>query len=184
MAALSAARIISYGPAMYRNAFEVEDSQTVTRQMGFQRDERIVVQVLVVDHVVLQSMDHAAKIVDFEDEHAVRVEQLANTAGYVVDIGDMGVHVVGCDEIRAAVRVADLPRGLAAEEGIYDVNSFVVDRGDDIAGWIDSYDFAYTVVGKWLQQYAVVAADFDGSCVLLIEEAGCDLARVVPEVLP
>ena len=71
--------------------------------MRFEGEQRLVVQVLVVHHVVLQSPDDAAERVDFEDEYTVRIEQLDDTGGDIVDLGNVRINVVRGNEVGTAV---------------------------------------------------------------------------------
>ncbi len=65
---------------MGRNPFDVEHLETVALEQAFERAERIVAQVLVIDRVVLQRIDEIEQIVRLGDEDAVVREQLADAA--------------------------------------------------------------------------------------------------------
>ena len=72
------------------------------------RQQRVVIQVLVIDHVVLQFVYHLAEVVNLERENAVGMQRFGYGAGGALDIGNMGVDVVGHDQVDLAVFGDDL----------------------------------------------------------------------------
>lgn len=137
----------------------------------------------MVDHAVLQALDDAAEVVGLEDEHPVVVEQPGNAAGDIVDFRNVGVDVVGGDQLRGAVFGTDLFGDGIAEEGVDDGDPRIVDGADDVGRGVDTDDLAHAVVGDRLEQDAVVAADFNGRCFRRIEEPWHDLVGIVDEMI-
>jgi len=65
------------------------------------------------------------------------------------------------------------------------VDARIVDRLENVHCRIDTYQCADALIGERAQQDAIVAADLDDRRQLrFLEEAGNDLGRIVPEMLP
>ena len=70
--------------------------------------------MLVIDRVELHIVDQVQQMREFDREHAVGLEQDRGAGDEIVDVGHMGQHVLGGEEIGAmAVAAASRPRGLA-----------------------------------------------------------------------
>src|SRR5262245_41298064 len=108
--------------------------------------------MLMIDHVVLQSVDHTADVMDFEDEYGVRIEHLRDTAGNIVDVWNVRIDVVRRHQVGAAMRFPDSARSRAVEETIEYGNPLVINRLDYVRRRIHADSCAHTLIRERLQQ--------------------------------
>jgi hypothetical protein len=76
-----------------RNAFRVDDLQTVHIKQVLQALQRVVAQVFVINRVVLQRFNQPNEIVRLGNEHAVVVHQMQNEVDDLMDVLYVGEHV-------------------------------------------------------------------------------------------
>ena len=66
-----------------------------------ERGQREVAQVLVVDRVELAVVEHVLDVRHLDHRHAVRLQQRPDAGDEAVQIGDVGEHVVGVEDVGA-----------------------------------------------------------------------------------
>src|SRR5687768_493240 len=153
------ADVKSHRAGVNRNRLHVEDDHVVSIEVTDRRDQRIVVKMLVVDHVVLHLVDDLSEVVHLENEHSVFLEHLVYSSGYSLNVGYVGVDVVRDHHVRLAIAIDDLRGDLLGEEIVYDCNPRIVDRRDDIGRGVDTDHRANPLIGQRPQQNAVIAAE-------------------------
>ena len=114
--------------------------------MIVESEQRIVVQMFMVNHVVLESLDHAAEVMNFKHEHAVVIEQLGDTLCNVIDFRNMCEHIICHDKMGRTVRRSDFRGHGAIKERVDNGNSLIGNGIDYVSGGIDTDRFAYTVI--------------------------------------
>ena len=169
---------------MDRNRLDVEHHHVVACEMVDRGEQRIIVQVLVIDHVVLQFVDHLAEVVHLEGKHPVRVQRLRHRPRGALNIGNMGIDVVGHDEVDLAVFGNDPVRDLFSEVVVDDLDAGIIDGRNHVGGGIDADHRADTLVRQRPQQDAVVAAELEHGCLAGIEKPLRDFGGIFPEMVP
>jgi hypothetical protein len=137
----------------------VEQHETVRREDALGGGERQVGEMLVIDGVELLFGHEPQQVREFHRDHAARLESDLHAGDEIVDVGNVGEHVVAQQEIGLPARVAQFRRGLHAEETHVRRDPFR-DRGlRDVRRGLDS-QHRYSLLAEVLQQVTVVAGDF------------------------
>ena len=76
-----------------------------------------------------------------------------------LNVGYMGIYVVGHDQIHVAVFGNDVTRNILGEVIVDHFDPGIVDRGHDVRRRIDADHGTDTLVGQRAQQHAVIAAE-------------------------
>jgi len=147
------------------------------------REQRVVVEMLMIDHVVLHLVDHLAEVVDLEDEDPVVLEGGAHGSGDALNVGDVCVDVVRHHQIGFSVALDNVFDYLLGEEIVDDCHPRIIDGLYDVGGGIDAYHGADTLVGQWPEQDTVVAAELDYSRPLGLDEPRRNFGGVGSEVI-
>ena len=146
------------------------------------RPEREVREVLVVDRVVLEPVEQAEQMREFERRGSVFAEEDLDARDEVVQIGNLRQDVVADDQARALALVHEgLSRG-AAEEIDERRHAALLGSLRDIGGRVDSQD-RNAGADKVLEQVAVVRRELDDEVVRAQGEALADHLHVLPSVL-
>ena len=170
-------------PRMNRDRLDVENHHAVPRQMIDRREQRVIIQVLVVDHVVLQFVDHLAEIVHLEGEHAVRMQRFSHRPRCPLDVGDMSIDVVGHDQVDLAVLGHHASGNFFGEIVVDHLDAGIVDGGDHVGGRVDADHGADALIGQRTQQHAVIAAEFEHGGAARLEETPRHFRGVLLEVI-
>ena len=139
--------------------------------------------MLVIDHVVLQLVYHLAEIVNFERENTVRTQRFSDRSRRALNIGDVGINVVGHDQVDLAEFGDDAPGNFFGEVIIDNLDAGIVDCGDDVRRRIDADHGPDALIGQRTQQHAVVAAEFQHGSFRRIEKPLRDLGGIFPEMI-
>ncbi len=145
--------------AVRRQLLDVEQPQAVGGEHALDDREREVREVLVVDRVQLVLVDQPHQVRELDGDDAARREQHLHAADEVVEVGHVGEHVVGGDQVGLAA-LGEPRRGLDAEER--DLGRDALGDRDlgDVGGRLDA-EHGHAALGEVLQQVAVVAGELD-----------------------
>ena len=80
--------------AVRGNFLDVEDAEAVGREDAARSGEREVREVLVVDRVELVLFDESREVRELHRDHTVGLQQQLDAGDEVVEVGDLGQHVV------------------------------------------------------------------------------------------
>src|SRR6266851_544939 len=155
-----------------RKTLDVDDGEPVPAEQRLQRDEREVAEVLVVDRVELERLDHRLDVGDLDDRHAVRLQHLGDARDKTVEVAYVGEHVVGVHDIRESAFAMQLVRDLGAKEFCQSVDSALARPLRDVGGRLDP-EHRHAGLLVELQQVAVIAGQLDDEAVAP-EPAGLD----------
>jgi hypothetical protein len=126
----------------------------------------VVGEMLVVDHVEETAFDEVHEVLDFEDERAAVVEQVARPQRDLGEAVGVGEDVVGGDQCRCAVLLADQRRQLAAKEGRQGGDATGRRLGRDLLRRVHAEHAAAHLLLELAEERAVVAADVDDEVVI------------------
>ncbi len=101
---------------MRRQLVDAVDVQTVCIDDPSRGLQREVAEVLVVDRVVLESLDEPQEMWELEGRGAARCEQNRDALDEVVDVRHVGEDVVAGDQVSVAVLCDDLAGECGPEE--------------------------------------------------------------------
>ncbi len=105
------------GSAVGVELFDVDDAQVRGRQRAHRGQDRVVLEVLVVDGVELGRADQIQRVVHLDAEPSVVGDEDAQRTRELDQVGgDVGVDVVRDDQIGRAVLAADVLGGAFVEE--------------------------------------------------------------------
>ena len=134
--------------------------QPMAPEQAFDRGDREVAEMLVIDRVELAVVDQVAHVVHLDHGDAVVLEQRRDSVDESVRVRDVREHVVGMHDIGPAALGDELCRQLTAEELLPRVDAFVPRSRRRPRRRLDPehLDSGSHVV---LQQIAVVARELD-----------------------
>ncbi len=150
---------------------DVHEGESAAREGPDRGGDRVVLEVLVVDRVVLVLLDQGQQVLHLDGDPAVVGDQRA-ALGEADHVGDVRVHVVGHDQVRRAVLGADGGAGVGAQELRDRGNPRLPRRGTDVHRRFDA-ETADPAVHHVPQQVSVVARDLDHEGVGSEVEALC-----------
>ena len=87
---------------MRRQLLDIENSKPMASRHAFDRHERKVRKVLMVDGIELVFLDQPLKMGKLECNHAIRRQQDLHTRNKIVEVRDLRQHIVADDEVSAA----------------------------------------------------------------------------------
>ena len=99
-----------------REVLDVVEVQAVPTHEGLDSRARVVAVVLVVDGVELDVLDQIADVWVLHGQEAAVGEEVGQSGNEVVEVRDVGHHVVGDEHVGRTVFGADRHRGTEAEE--------------------------------------------------------------------
>ena len=117
---------------------DVHERESAARQRPGRGRDRVVLEVLVVDRVVLVLLDQGQQVLHLDGDPAVVGDQGAQPLGEPDHVGDVRVHVVGHDQVRRAVLGADGRAGVRAQELRERGHTRVPRRGADVHRRLDA----------------------------------------------
>src|SRR5437899_10074426 len=129
--------------------------------MVCQRQERVVVEVLMVNHVVLQSIDYLAKIMYFKNKYSIVIENILYRTRNALYVRDVGVNVVRNNHVGPAVVCDDFFTDVLVEKLVDNNYPRIVNHPYDIGSRINANHRPNLFIGKWPQQNSVVATKLD-----------------------
>src|SRR5881396_3549086 len=94
-----------------------------------QRQKRVIIEVLMINHVVLQSVDYLAKIMYLKNKYALIIENILYRTRNALYVRDVGINIVRNNHVGVAVIGDDFLSNVLVEE--------IVD--DDYPGIIDHF---------------------------------------------
>ncbi|MCY1415355.1 hypothetical protein D9M71_308340 [compost metagenome] len=114
-----------------------------------------------------------------EGRYARRFEQCGKALEKIIDVRDMGQHIVGRHQVRRPTVVAQLTGTVAAEKHFANVQALFPGGLGGAAGWLDTQarDFA---LGEVLQQVAVVGSDLHDPAVPVEAKTLDHLGNIAP----
>ena len=139
---------------------DVHERESAAREGPDRGRDRVVLEVLVVDRVVLVLLDQGQQVLHLDGDPAVVGDQGAQPLGEPDHVGDVRVHVVGHDQVRRAVLGADGRTGVRGQELRERGHTRVPRRCADVHRRLDA-QAADPPVHHVPQQVAVVARDLD-----------------------
>ena len=126
------------GAAVRGQQLDVHERESAARQGPGRGRDRVVLEVLVVDRVVLVLLDQGQQVLHLDGDPAVVGDQGAQPLGEPDHVGDVRVHVVGHDQVRRAVLGADAGAGVRAQELRERGHTRVPRRGADVHRRLDA----------------------------------------------
>src|SRR5882672_5465275 len=126
-----------------------------------QRKQRVIVKVLMVNHVVLQSVDYLAKVMYFKNKHAIILENLPYRARNALYVRDMGINIVCNNHVGLAVISDDFLSNVLVEEIVNDDYPGIIDHFYNIGCRINANHSPNPLVGKRPQENTVVTTKLD-----------------------
>lgn len=139
---------------------DVHERESAARQRPDRGRDRVVLEVLVVDRVVLVLLDQGQQVLHLDGDPAVVGDQGAEPLGEPDHVGDVRVHVVGHHQVRRAVFGADGRSGVRAQELRERGHTGVPRRDADVHRRLDA-EAADPAVHHVLEQVPVVARHLD-----------------------
>jgi hypothetical protein len=151
--------------------FEVEDGESVTLEQPLDRQQREIGIVLVIDRVEVIRFDHAEQMRKLQRDHAVIGEQDFQARRKIVDVRQMGKHVVACENVGANALAAQCRRSLNTKETDAGGNTalFLCHRRD-VRCRVDA-QHRNTAFLEVLEQITVVASNLDDARIGVQAEA-------------
>src|SRR5258708_3573483 len=104
------------GAPMDGELFNVSHVQPVPAEQRLQRDQREVAQVLVVNGVELELLQHGLDVGDLDYRDSSEFEHCSDARNEAVQIADVSEHVVGMYDVRELAVCAELAGHLLSEE--------------------------------------------------------------------
>ncbi|MNZ70609.1 hypothetical protein D3C78_889530 [compost metagenome] len=150
--------------AMGRELTDVEHLQAIALAQGLHSGQREVGIMLVVQRVELLAGHQRQQLRKFESRHAGRLEQGRETAEEIVDIRDVGQHVVGGHQVGAPALALQLRGAVATEKQLADLQAFFPRCLRGAASGLDT-QARDAALGHVLQQVTVVGRDFHHAAV-------------------
>ena len=164
----------------------VDNRKVVTPDKSVEGDEREIAQMLVVDRVELDAVDHVAQVRHFNHGDAAVDEQFTDAGDDSVHVGHVRKDVVCVDDIGVTDLMNQVAREPGPEEFRHGPNAARLGERSDGARRLDAED-GYALAHVMLQEIAVVAGDFDHETVggqrLLRNQPIAERARVGDEGL-
>ena len=145
---------------MRRKKFGVDNHQSGRRERTRCREQRVVLEVFVIDRVELAKVHQVECVVDLDAQPTVVGQQPAQRPGEAQEIGNVRVDVVRDYKVRGAVRGAHPGRQFLVKEGRYGWHAtrtcgrYDIHRRFDAEAWNTSGN-------HMLEQVTVIAGDFD-----------------------
>src|SRR5215472_14881907 len=106
----------SDGATVRWDLVHVEEDKPVSGENLFNRNQREVGKVLVVDGIVLVLLHEAHEMRELQSRDSPRLQKDANAANEVIQVGDLGQNVVADDQVGRVPLGNHLAGGLASEE--------------------------------------------------------------------
>ena len=169
-------------PSVARKLFDVDKREPLRAEDRLDRVQREVREVLVVDRVVLEVLDQFREVRELERRRPRRREQGGHARDEVVDVRDLGEHVVSEDEIGRTALLRHPPAELRAEE-LRQCLDAARHRGlRHVQRGLDA-EHRDAVREKVLEEVAVVRRDLDDEAVMPESQALDHVVRVAARVL-
>ena len=127
-------------PSVDRDAVDSFDAQAHRLRKGEKGVDREVAQVLVVDRVVLQSVEELADVRHFDNDGAPRPEKRTGASEKTARVVDVREHVVGHDCRCVTVGLPHVTRDVLGEELIDGFDTSSVGQLRDVACRLDAED--------------------------------------------
>lgn len=148
------------GAAVRRKLFHVVYLQVVRPEDLGSGGKGEVREVLVVDRVVLDRLQQAQQVRELEGDRTFVPQEDPRAGNEVVQVGDLGEHVVADDQAGAPLLGRQLPGGLPAEEGDESRHAAFLGGGGDICRGVDPQDL-YARAHEVLEEIPVVRGNLD-----------------------
>ena len=163
--------------AMHRHLVDANDREADRLAQAHERRDGEIAEMLVVHGIVLEALEHRARVRHFHDDETVAIDECLRAAQKVLGVVDMGEHVIADDGPRGPTRGSQRRSPCAVEELAHALDTALLRERRDVERRLDA-ERAYAEVAKAGEQAAVVARHFDDEIIRCESEQVGDGARI------